>query len=173
MSWLYLARRSDLQGAPVFICKAFPKTNTVSHCYNLHRFPMAGQGILPSHPFTFLQKKAWVSPTCPVHSPTTRSAMKVSSVSPDRWLTITPQPFSWANLQLQGARNAISSPHSYNHHLHRVRSRHPLLPPSASYALVETKVCSSNGSCDTLLWFISNPFTGEGQGAGLTLGWPL
>lgn len=46
MSWLYLARRSDLQGAPVFICKAFPKANTVRHCYDLYRFPMAGQGVL-------------------------------------------------------------------------------------------------------------------------------
>ena len=72
---------------------------------------------------------AWVSPTCPVHSPTTRSAMKVSSVSPDRWLTITPQPFSWASLQLQGARNAVSSSLSHSHHPDRVRSRHPLLPP--------------------------------------------
>ena len=27
-----------------------------------------------------------------MQSPTTRSAMKVSSVSPERWLTITPQP---------------------------------------------------------------------------------
>lgn len=32
------------------------------------------------------------SRTCPVQSPTTRSAMNVSSVSPERWLTITPQP---------------------------------------------------------------------------------
>lgn len=32
-------------------------------------------------------------PTWPVQSPTTRSAMKVSSVSPERWLTITPQPW--------------------------------------------------------------------------------
>lgn len=39
--------------------------------------------------------------TCPVQSPTTRSAMKVSSVSPERWLTITPQPFAWANLHLK------------------------------------------------------------------------
>ena len=59
MSWLYLARRSDLQGAPVFICKAFPKTNTVRDCYDLHQFPMAGQGILSSHPFAFLQACAW------------------------------------------------------------------------------------------------------------------
>lgn len=82
---------------------------------------------------------AWGSPTCPVHSPTTRSAMKVSSVSPDRWLTITPHSFSWANLQLQGVRNAVSSSYSYNHHLHRVRSRDPLLPLPASYTLVETQ----------------------------------
>lgn len=38
--------------------------------------------------------------TCPVHKPTTKSAIKVSSVSPERWLTITPQPFSWAFLHL-------------------------------------------------------------------------
>lgn len=38
--------------------------------------------------------------TCPVQRPTTRSAMKVSSVSPERWLTITPQPLLWAILQL-------------------------------------------------------------------------
>ena len=30
--------------------------------------------------------------TCPVHRPTTRSAMKQSSVSPERWDTITPHP---------------------------------------------------------------------------------
>lgn len=28
--------------------------------------------------------------------------MKVSSVSPERWLTITPQPLLWAILQLEG-----------------------------------------------------------------------
>lgn len=42
-------------------------------------------------------KKTWshlgAVSTCPVQSPTTRSAMNVSSVSPERWLTITPQPF--------------------------------------------------------------------------------
>merc|ERR1740123_2940776 len=48
-NWLYLARRSLRQGAPVLIR--------------------------------------------PVLRPTTRSAMKESSVSPDRWDTITPQPF--------------------------------------------------------------------------------
>ena len=47
-TWLYLANRSDLHGAPVLIC--------------------------------------------PVQSPTTRSAMKQSSVSPDRWETMVPQP---------------------------------------------------------------------------------
>lgn len=36
--------------------------------------------------------------TCPVASPTTRSAIKVSSVSPERWDTITPQSFSRDNL---------------------------------------------------------------------------
>lgn len=41
--------------------------------------------------------------TCPVQRPTTRSAIKVSSVSPERWLTITPQPFSWASLHLRGS----------------------------------------------------------------------
>lgn len=38
--------------------------------------------------------------TWPVHRPTTRSAMNVSSVSPLRWLTITPQPLDCASLQL-------------------------------------------------------------------------
>lgn len=37
--------------------------------------------------------------TCPVQRPTTRSAMKVSSVSPDRCETMTPQPAFCANLQ--------------------------------------------------------------------------
>merc|ERR1719440_2188421 len=32
---------------------------------------------------------------CPVRRPTTKSAMKVSSVSPERCDTITPQPASW------------------------------------------------------------------------------
>lgn len=41
--------------------------------------------------------------TCPVHSPTTRSAMKVSSVSPERCDTMTPHPLDWASLHL-GAR---------------------------------------------------------------------
>lgn len=50
-----------------------------------------------------LEDLVWVSLTCPVHRPTTRSAMKVSSVSPERWLTITPQPFSWASLHLRAA----------------------------------------------------------------------
>lgn len=50
--WLYFAKRSDLQGAPVLI---------------------------------------W-----PVERPTTRSAMKVSSVSPDLWDTIVPQPLDFA-----------------------------------------------------------------------------
>lgn len=43
----------------------------------------------------------WEWLTCPVQRPTTRSAIKVSSVSPERWLTITPQPFSWASLHLR------------------------------------------------------------------------
>lgn len=43
MSWLYLARRSDLQGAPVFICKAFPKTNTV--VMTCTSFPWRGRGF--------------------------------------------------------------------------------------------------------------------------------
>ncbi|MFS7939431.1 hypothetical protein Hanom_Chr05g00451641 [Helianthus anomalus] len=30
--------------------------------------------------------------TCPLAKPTERSAMKLSSVSPLRWLTITPHP---------------------------------------------------------------------------------
>lgn len=46
-------------------------------------------------------RRVCVCVTCPVQRPTTRSAIKVSSVSPERWLTITPQPFSWASLQLK------------------------------------------------------------------------
>lgn len=42
--------------------------------------------------------------TWPVQSPTTRSAMKVSSVSPERWLTITPHPLDWAILQLNNGK---------------------------------------------------------------------
>lgn len=42
--------------------------------------------------------------TWPVQRPTTKSAMKVSSVSPERWLTITPQPLDWASLQLRDGR---------------------------------------------------------------------
>ena len=33
----------------------------------------------------------------PVERPTARSAMDVSSVSPDRWLVMTPQPLAWKN----------------------------------------------------------------------------
>lgn len=47
-NWLYLAKRSDRQGAPVLIC--------------------------------------------PVHKPTAKSAMYVSSVSPERCDVIMPQP---------------------------------------------------------------------------------
>jgi len=54
-SWLYLAKRSERQGAPVLI---------------------------------------W-----PVRRPTTKSAMVLSSVSPERWETITPHPAAWAVLQ--------------------------------------------------------------------------
>lgn len=39
----------------------------------------------------------WMT-TCPVDRPTTRSAMKVSSVSPERWDTMVPQPFDFARL---------------------------------------------------------------------------
>lgn len=51
--------------------------------------------------------------TCPVHKPTTKSAIKVSSVSPERWLTITPQPFSCAILHLWGGRVRQSSSSHY------------------------------------------------------------
>ena len=54
-SWLYLARRSERQGAPVF------------------RWPAA--------------------------MPTATSANQVSSVSPERWLTNTPQPLSRQSFQ--------------------------------------------------------------------------
>lgn len=47
-----------------------------------------------------LRNILWSVCTCPVQSPTTRSEMKVSSVSPERWLTITPQPLLWASLHL-------------------------------------------------------------------------
>ncbi len=40
-----------------------------------------------------------LKPTCPVHSPTTRSAINVSSVSPLLCDTITPQPSFWDILQ--------------------------------------------------------------------------
>lgn len=53
MSWLYLARRSDLQGAPVFICKGFSKTNTImTHT----TFPRGrSRRDAASHLFIFLQ----------------------------------------------------------------------------------------------------------------------
>lgn len=54
--------------------------------------------------FYVLKSRTFTSSiTCPVHKPTTKSAIKVSSVSPDRWLTITPQPFCWAILHLRRA----------------------------------------------------------------------
>ena len=43
--------------------------------------------------------------TCPVQSPTTRSAMKVSSVSPERCDTMTPHPLDWASLHLKSGNN--------------------------------------------------------------------
>lgn len=71
--------------------------------------------------------------TCPVQRPTTRSAMKVSSVSPERWLTITPQPFSWASLHLRDGAG-INMMHAagmymdvcapvYASHTHKINSR--------------------------------------------------
>ena len=48
-----------------------------------------------------LSKKNIQLYTCPVQRPTTRSAINVSSVSPLRWLTITPQPLRWASLHLK------------------------------------------------------------------------
>lgn len=44
--------------------------------------------------------------TWPAHNPTTKSAINVSSVSPLRWLTITPQPLSWASLHLRKRRES-------------------------------------------------------------------
>lgn len=52
-----------------------------------------------------IDKRVFGKPcTWPVQSPTTRSAMKVSSVSPERWLTITPHPLDWAILQLNNVK---------------------------------------------------------------------
>jgi hypothetical protein len=45
--------------------------------------------------------------TCPVPKPTTRSAMKESSVSPLRWLTITAQPAPRAKLHLEAKQMHI------------------------------------------------------------------
>lgn len=49
----------------------------------------------------YLRESSWHEHrmrTCPVESPTTRSAMKVSSVSPERWDTMVPHPFDFARL---------------------------------------------------------------------------
>merc|ERR1712151_785506 len=67
-----------------------------------HRKPVPAYVALP--PSSSSIRKSWLyfarrslrhgAPVliCPVRRPTTRSAMKESSVSPDRWETITPQP---------------------------------------------------------------------------------
>lgn len=87
ISWLYFARRSDLHGAPVFIWKTRErKSSSLSSRSNL---------------MIWLTWTINTVCTCPVQSPTTRSAMKVSSVSPERWLTITPHPLAWASLHLR------------------------------------------------------------------------
>lgn len=52
--------------------------------------------------------------TCPVQSPTTRSAMNVSSVSPERWLTITPQPLAWASLHLKKQKKGYKESQQWN-----------------------------------------------------------
>lgn len=36
--------------------------------------------------------------------------MNVSSVSPERWLTMTPQPFSWASLHLHAHTSTDPQP---------------------------------------------------------------
>lgn len=86
--WLYLAKRSERHGAPVLICVRKNK-QTCSRFYCIQRLC-----------FHFKQRFHFRRRTCPAHKPTTKSAIKVSSVSPERWLTITPQPFSWAFLHL-------------------------------------------------------------------------
>lgn len=69
-------------------------------------------------------------PTWPVQRPTTRSAMKVSSVSPERWLTITPQPLDWASLQLQERKRSSS-------HCALCPACAPVTLPGASTELVQ------------------------------------
>ena len=59
--------------------------------------PLSHRG--KSHPYR--QTPRQTALTCPVQRPTTRSAMKVSSVSPERWDTMTPQPLDWASLHLR------------------------------------------------------------------------
>lgn len=77
--------------------------------------------------------------TCPVQRPTTRSAMKVSSVSPERWLTITPQPLVWANLQLKdtGPHKAFYYRQTHlllsSFYCHKVDPRQTLTPPGTRW----------------------------------------
>lgn len=75
-TWLYLAKRSLLQGAPVLI---YTQYNTLS---------TSSIRVIKTKKKKFKE----LIKTCPLANPTERSAMKLSSVSPLLWLTITPHP---------------------------------------------------------------------------------
>ena len=140
ISWLYLDRRSDLHGAPVLIWGTEQGLSTyhpsVIHdpsitnqpFSNIHHPTPHADGWKPisvhwssiNHPWCILHHPSLPRPpsasrrppppTWPVQSPTTRSEMNVSSVSPERWLTITPQPLLWASLHLH-----TSHAHTHTH----------------------------------------------------------
>lgn len=69
--------------------------------------------------------------TWPVQRPTTRSAMKVSSVSPERWLTITPQPLDWASLQLEEISKVSHHPHLHSSLCSGETAKHWVFPDLA------------------------------------------
>jgi hypothetical protein len=64
-------------------------------------FSFSYSKLIPYPRFKFVKVKEdcnLILITCPVANPTTKSAMNVSSVSPERCETITPQPFFRANV---------------------------------------------------------------------------
>ena len=83
-TWLYLANLSLRQGAPVLICEHDGEASVCTFMdeENLEIGEDENKG----------ERGKSSKLTCPLANPTDRSAIKLSSVSPLRWLTMTPHP---------------------------------------------------------------------------------
>lgn len=72
--------------------------------------------------------------------------MKVSSVSPERWLTITPQPFCWAILHLQRAtRFSLKVPKFY------MDDAIPTIQDSFHFLLPSSLLCISGATNEVII----------------------